>query len=236
MPSCAITASRAVCVFASAASVATTTSVVLAPSVLLSSSASGRGVGARDGETAPNSPACSNGQAQNTGLPGRVTAPSELTAASAPTVPVRRDERRAAEAALERAGGGAEAGAGVAERELGRGGGAGAAAELAIGRQLAPGLVAAVVQVEQDRRRHDRDAGIGRAKPLPCAASQAMAPPAASRPKAEPPLSTTACTALDQPGRAERVGLARARRAAAHVDRADRGRLRPDHGDPAARR
>ena len=67
------------------------------------------------------------------------------------------DGRRRAEPALEIRGGGTEAGADAAERELVAGGDRSCVAELAIGREAAPGLVAAVEQVEADRARHDWD-------------------------------------------------------------------------------
>jgi hypothetical protein len=82
-----------------------------------------------------------------------VTAPSALTAASAPIVRglavVALDhEGPAAETALQMSGGGAEARPGVAEREVPRCDGAGPPAEPVIGRQIAPSLVAAVVEIE----------------------------------------------------------------------------------------
>ena len=108
----------------------------------------------------PNSASCSNGAAQNHGPPPITTEPAALTAASAPIVmPVRRDRRCRADAALEVDGGGAEAGADAAERELGGGGCGRRIAEVAIGREAAPVLVAAGQQVEQDRARHDRHPG-----------------------------------------------------------------------------
>ena len=62
-----------------------------------------------------------------------------------------------------------------------------------------------------------------------------MTPAAASSPNAEPPVSSTALRALRDRARAHQLGLARAGRAAAHVDAADRALGRREH-DGAARR
>ena len=66
-------------------------------------------------------------------------------------------QRGAAEPALEPPGAGAQAGADVSEGKVGGGGLGRAAGQRAVGRGLAPVLVAAIVEVEQDRRRHDGD-------------------------------------------------------------------------------
>ena len=65
-------------------------------------------------------------------------------------------------------------------------------------------------------------------RPWPRSSSQRITPPAASRPKALPPVSSSACTCSTRLSRAQQVGLARAGRGAAHVDAADRA-LRAQH-------
>ena len=105
----------------------------------------------------PNSPSRSNGAAQKCG-PSPITAlPAALTTASAPTVmPSRVSAEAEPRPPLRSAVVAPSAGADAAEREIGCGAGGRRIAELAIGRIAAPVLVAAVEQVEQDRRRHDR--------------------------------------------------------------------------------
>src|SRR6516164_3201247 len=72
--------------------------------------------------------------------------------------------RSRAEAALQIGGRGPGAGADRAEAEARPGSGEGSAAEPAIGTVAAPALVAAIIEVEEDRRRHDRHAGIADGK------------------------------------------------------------------------
>ena len=71
------------------------------------------------------------------------------------------------------------------------------------------------------------------AKPLPFSSHQRWAPWAAARPKALPPVRTTASTAGHQGGGIERVGLMRAGAAAADVHRAHGLRRGQDHRHPA---
>ena len=90
-------------------------------------------------------------------------------------------------------------------------------------------------EVEQDRRRHDRHARRpDRRAPMPRSSSQRITPPAASRPKALPPASSTACTLLDRVQRRQQLGLARAGRGAAHVDAGD-GAVAREHDGAAGR-
>ncbi len=117
------------------------------------------GVNADGRPRPPNSPSTSNGAAQNHGPSPTVTLPTALTTASAATVTPLVGLR----------GGGAEAALAdwrwsrpgrrrrcrARNRRCGAGGRG--VAEIAIGREAAPRLVAAVEQIEADRARHDRD-------------------------------------------------------------------------------
>ena len=91
------------------------------------------------------------------------------------------------------------------------------------------------VEVEEDRRRDDRHARRADRKPRPPRRQPSMTPAAASSPKAEPPDSTIASTRSTR-CRAEQLGLAAARRAAAHIDRRDRRRLGQHHRRSGDRR
>ena len=108
-------------------------------------------------------------------------------------------------------------------------------AELAIGRVAAPVLVAAA---RADRTgsppARSARAPMRTAKPRPCSFSHACTPDAASRPNAEPPDERDGVDAFDRLRRIEQRGLARARPAAAHVDRGDRGLVEHDGGRAGA--
>ena len=162
IPVCAIIASRLACDFVSTASVTTTTSVVFSEDVAsgppLSRAFSMSGVNEGGSPRPPNSSSSSNGAAQNHGPSPTVTLPTALTTASAADHDAAFGLRRSgAEPALEIGGGRAEAGADAAQREIGARRARCGVAEIAIGREAAPCLVAAVEQIEADRARDDRN-------------------------------------------------------------------------------
>ena len=140
------------------ASVATTTSVVALARMAFGARLEGRWLETtaaarvrRTRRRARRAPPRTTGRGRSS------TLPAAFTAAMAPTTwPIGGWRRGGADAALaidrHRAGAGADA----AEREIETGGGGRRIAELAIGREAAPILVAAVEEIEQDRGRHDR--------------------------------------------------------------------------------
>ena len=140
---------------------------------------------------------CSKGADQNQGPSPISGEPTAFTATIAATMwPARGHRAGRAQAALHRRRGRARAcahGASANGSALGREGGG--VAKVAIGREPAPVLVAAICQIENDRLRHQRDQRAAQPRPRPCSRSAACTPPAASSPKAEPPDSTIASTA-----------------------------------------
>src|SRR5262249_59216319 len=89
-------------------------------------------------------------------------------------VPTGGPRRSRAEPALEIDGGGAEAGAGGAERKRLAGARSGGVAEIAIGRKAPPVLVAAVEEVEQHSAAHDRHANVPDREATPALAQQSL--------------------------------------------------------------
>ena len=159
------------------------------------------GISASDGTLAgnprpPNSPSRSNGAAQKWGPCPTLTLPHALTATSAPTMcAIAGACRGRAQPALEVDGGCAEACSSRSQGKVGASRRGGGVAEIAIGREAAPVLVAAIEHIEQRGAAHDRYAHIRRSRnPRPRSRSSACTPVAASRPNAEPPERTTAST------------------------------------------
>ena len=183
----------------------------------------------------PNSASCSNGAAQNQGPPPITTEPAALTAASAPTAkPVRGRRRGRADAALEVERGGSQAGPDAAERKLGRGALGGRIAEIPIGGEAAPILVAAGREVEQDRARHDRHPGGAHRKAAAALAQPGLHAGAGFEPESRAARQGDPVDALDGGGGLQQIGLARAGPAAAHIDAGDRRLLEHDRGDARA--
>ena len=96
-------------------------------------------------------------------------------------------------------------------------------------RVLRPALVAAVGEVEEDRRRHDRHR---RARRGGRARAPGAGPPRPSRrvePEGRAAREHQRVDRADQPPRRQQVGLARPRRPAAHVDPRDERRVGGQH-------
>ena len=140
----------------------TTTSVVFSDGVAaappLSRAFSMSGVNEGGSPRPPNSLPISNGAAQNHGPSPTVTLPTRIDHRKRADRDAAFGLRRSrAKAALEIGRGRAEAGADAAEREIGARRTRRGIAEIAIGREASPGLVAAVEQIEADRAGNDRD-------------------------------------------------------------------------------
>ena len=231
MPSCAMIASRRVCALVRAASVATTTSVVFSPGWPLAWKARAS-CGTEAGRPRPpNSLPRSKGAAQKCGPPPITAEPTALTTASAPTVmPSARLRRGRAKTALEVDDGGAEPCADAAEGEVRRGGSGRRIAEFAIGRIAAPVLVAAVQQIEQDRRRHDRHARVADLKAAAVLAEPRLGAGGGVEAERRAAGQRDGVDALDRHRRIEQRAFARARSAAANVGRRDRGLVEQHDG------
>ncbi len=136
--------------------------------------------------------------------------------------PVGGHRRDATEPALQRTGLGAEPGAGIAQGEIGRRRRASLAPEPRIGRRLAPSLVAAIQQIEQDRRRHQGNARRADGKPDPARREPSHRRRGRLQPEGGAAAQHHRVDLRNQAGGIERVGLARPRRAAADIDRRHR--------------
>ena len=147
-------------------------------------------------------------------------------------VPVAGHRGGRAEPALEVDRGGAEARPGGAEREVGTGGGRGGVTELTIGRKAAPILVAAIEQVEQHRAADDRNANVPDREAAALLAQPGLHAGRRVEPEGGAARQHHRVDALDRAVRLEQVGFARARGAAAHVDRRDRWLVEQDGGHP----
>ncbi len=144
--------------------------------------------------------------------------------------------RRRAEAALEAGGGGAGSGADRAEGEGFAGGVVGRPAKGGVGRCVAPRLVAAVEEIEQDRRRHDRH--LGGADRVAAAGCGEGRHHAGGRVEAEGGAAgqDNCVDGLDRVLRRQQIGFAGARRAAHDVDGGHGRCLADDNGDARLQR
>ena len=138
---------------------------------------------------------------------------------------------RGAETALETGRGGAAAGADAAQRKIGACGASGGIAEIAIGRETPPGLVAAIEQVEADRARNDRNQGLADPQAAALFGEPGLQSPGAVQPERGAARQGDAVDGFDRAFKTEQGFLANAGSAAAHIDRSDRGRIENDGGD-----
>src|SRR5215510_1548549 len=145
-------------------------------------------------------------------------------------VPIAGHRRSRAEPALEIDGGGAEAGAGGAERKRLAGARSGGVAEIAIGRKAPPVLVAAVEEVEQHSAAHDRHANVPDREATPALAQQSLNACPGVQAEGGAAGQHHGIDALDGAVRFEQIGFPRAGRAAAHVDRGHRRLLEHNGG------
>ena len=147
-------------------------------------------------------------------------------------VSVTGDRGGRAEPALQVDGRGAEAATGGAECECLPRLRGGAVAEIAIERKAAPVLVAAVEQVEHRRAAHERHANAADLEAAPAFAQERLHARAGFQAKDRAAGEHHRIDPLDRAMRLEQVGVACGGRAAAHVDRGNRG-LREDDGADA---
>ena len=106
----------------------------------------------------------------------------------------------------------------------------GGAAEMAVGRLGAPVLVAAVEEIEEDRRRHDRHAHIADRQAAPVRDQPGDDTGRGIEPEGRAAGEDDRVDPLDRLLGREQVGLARPGRAAHHVDRGDRRLIADDDG------
>ena len=147
-----------------------------------------------------------------------------------------RHRRCRTDAALEIRGGGAKPGADAAEREIlsrrhGRG-----IAEIAVGREAAPGLVAAVEQIETDRAGHDRDQRAAYRKAAALFGQPCLHPAAGLQSERRAARQRDAVDLLHGVFEVEHRAFANAGTAAADVDRRHRGPVENDGGDAGRQR
>ena len=124
----------------------------------------------------------------------------------------------------------ARTGAHAAERELFGGRRVGARAEHGIG-VLAPGLVAAVEQVEQDRGRHDGHGHVAHRESAPLAAQHGDRAVGGRETEGAAAGEHERIDLLHRAVRGQEIGLARAGRAAHDVDGGGDGRVGREHRD-----
>ena len=141
-----------------------------------------------------------------------------------------------AEAALEIGGGRAEAGADAAQREIGARRTRCGVAEIAIGREASPCLVAAVEQIEADRARNDRNDRLADSKAAALFGKPGLYAARGVQPERRAAGERDGVDRLDGAFGLEQRVLAGAGPAAAHVDRGDRGRIENDRGDAGGER
>jgi hypothetical protein len=108
--------------------------------------------------------------------------------------------------------------------------GCGGVAEIAVGRKASPILVAAVAEIEQHGPADQRNPNIADRKAAAALAQQGLHPGAGVQAESGAARQHDRVDALDGAVRLEQVGLARAGRAAADIDRGDRGLLEDDGG------
>src|SRR5690606_5870660 len=142
------------------------------------------------------------------------------------------EARGGAEAAFEAAGLGAEPGAGVSDGEVPAGARDRAPAEFAVGRLAAPGLVAAVGKIEQDRGRNDRHHGAGDREASTMFREPCHHPVGGSEPEGGAAAQHDGIHGADGRFGPQQLDLARARAAAADVDTGDGCCVRENHRRP----
>ena len=131
---------------------------------------------------------------------------------------------------MSRPGLGAEPRPGVAEREIAAGTRQGLPAEPAVGRLPRPGAASLKAEIEQDRRGHDRHPRLAH-REAAAHRGQALHDPAGGvEPEGRAARQHDRVDPRHQGGRVEQLGLAAARRPAAHIDRGDRRPLGQHHG------
>ncbi len=102
--------------------------------------------------------------------------------------------------------------------------------ELAIGRETAPVFVAAAEQIEQDGSRHDRHARAAHGEAAALLAQPGLHARGGVEPESRAAGQRDGVDAFDRLRRIEQRGFARARAAAAHIDRGHRGLVENDGG------
>ena len=145
--------------------------------------------------------------------------------------PVLVHHRGSAETALQGTCRGSEAGAGVTEGEFSRRAGGGDVTEITIGWRISPILVAAVQQIEEDRRRYDGNGGGTDGKAAPVRLQPRHR--AAGRVEAIGGAAgkDDGVALLDRRRRVEKLEFAAAGAAAPGVDGGHHGGVGNDHGD-----
>ena len=139
--------------------------------------------------------------------------------------------RSRADAALEIGRGRAHAGAGASEGERAGGRSGCGIAEIAIGRKPAPGLVAAVQQIEADRAGHDRNHGLADFKSAALLGQPGLHAARGVKAERRAAGERDRIDRLDGGVGLQQGVLARAGPAAAHVDRRHRRLVEDDRGD-----
>ena len=109
-------------------------------------------------------------------------------------------------------------------------------AEIAIGRESAPVLVAAVQQVEHDRARHDRHADIADRKAAALLAQPSLRAGHRVEPEGGAAREHDGIDALDRFLRLQQIDVARARRAATDIGGGHRGFVEQNRSDAGGER
>ena len=141
-----------------------------------------------------------------------------------------------ADPALEIRSGGAEPGADAAEREVRSGGGGCGITEVAVGRKAAPGLVAAVQEIETDRAGHDRNHRAAYRKAAALFGEPGLHPAAGLKPERRAAGERDGVDPLHGVGEIEQRAFACTGPAAAHVDRRHGGFVENHRGDAGRQR
>ena len=109
-------------------------------------------------------------------------------------------------------------------------------AEIAVGREAAPGLVAAVQQIEHDRAGHDRDHGAAHRKAAALFGEPGLHAAAGLEPERRAAGERDGVDPLHGVGEVEQRAFAGAGPAAAHVDRRHRRPVENDRRDAGGER
>ena len=146
----------------------------------------------------------------------------------------RRDRGGRAEAAFHVHGGRAQSRTDTSERKILRRTCRRRIAEIAIGRETSPGLVAATQEIEQDRAGHDRHPRGADRKAAALLGEQGLHAGGRVEAEGRSARERDGVDMLDRHRRIEQVDLARARAAAAQIHRRDGGRIEHDCGHAGA--